>query len=659
MLMSEAASCEEISFPRNTPMLAWGALAWLICAIWLIQFVDRGWVPHDEGLLAQTAERTATGEMPHRDFDDAYTGGLAYFHAAGFRVFGSHILTTRWMLYGATLFCVPFCYAIALRFCPPPIAALSALLCVVWSVPNYFTSLPGWYLLYLSLISVYSLTRFSETGKTRWLIAAGVTAGVSLLAKINGLYIVAGGLLFLLYDNQRTSQSDSRLQSCWSLLATSVITSSLLLLIGLLIRRDLSAGTAWHYLLPSIAVGMVLIVRELELTSVSFVKRVQSLLKSVGIYAAAVSAAPATFTVWYLAHGELDQLVQGVFVLAQRRLTVTALPVPPLPFSIILTVICTLPFAAILLRGLFVRSKHSESNARLATERKQSGSALAVGSACFLLTGLFLTVVRQPFWHHAVWSAVRVLPPLLCVGASTWLMQRRRVSAEQQDNPKDVSLFALLAACATLSLVQYPYAANIYFCYFAPLVILTAIALRSAVPTRFRSVDLSLMVFLASFAMVSLNQGFRAYHPDIVNSAFVKSDLPRTDLRIPESDRERYRRIIALIQTMTKPGEPILAFPDCPEIYFLTERANPTRTIYDFFTETPDRNQELIQLIDEKRLQAVVINREPIFSNPISSTMQNALLLRFPERYRVGPFDVWLRNDAAPNTSGPVLLSHR
>src|SRR6266700_7747426 len=49
--------------------------------------LKRGWVPHDEGTLGESAERVLNGELPHRDFDD-YTGGLTVVHALAFREFG-------------------------------------------------------------------------------------------------------------------------------------------------------------------------------------------------------------------------------------------------------------------------------------------------------------------------------------------------------------------------------------------------------------------------------------------------------------------------------------------------------------------------------------------------------------------------------------------
>jgi hypothetical protein len=68
-------------------------LVWMFSVTYVACNLKRGWVPHDEGILAQAAERILHGEMPHRDFDDPYTGGLSYLNAAGFRMLGTNLLT--------------------------------------------------------------------------------------------------------------------------------------------------------------------------------------------------------------------------------------------------------------------------------------------------------------------------------------------------------------------------------------------------------------------------------------------------------------------------------------------------------------------------------------------------------------------------------------
>ena len=74
--------------------------------------IDRGWAPPDEGLLGQTAERFLGGEVPHRDFDDLYTGGLTVLHGAAFAMLGTKMSSLRIVLLGAVVLWIPFVWLI-------------------------------------------------------------------------------------------------------------------------------------------------------------------------------------------------------------------------------------------------------------------------------------------------------------------------------------------------------------------------------------------------------------------------------------------------------------------------------------------------------------------------------------------------------------------
>src|SRR5687768_6267523 len=81
-----------------------GCAAVVASTLYVAAHLSDGWIPHDEGQLGQTAERTLRGELPHRDFDDMYTGGLSFLHAAAFRLWGIDSASLRVIL---ALFFVP------------------------------------------------------------------------------------------------------------------------------------------------------------------------------------------------------------------------------------------------------------------------------------------------------------------------------------------------------------------------------------------------------------------------------------------------------------------------------------------------------------------------------------------------------------------------
>lgn len=127
------------------------------------KYWDRGWVPHDDGMLAQSADRVLHGQLPHRDFDEVYTGGLDYVHALGFRVFGENLMSLRKVLFIFYGLWVPVLYYCATRFGGPVASGLIVLLGVAWGVPNYPASMPSWYNLFFATFGLAALLRYLET----------------------------------------------------------------------------------------------------------------------------------------------------------------------------------------------------------------------------------------------------------------------------------------------------------------------------------------------------------------------------------------------------------------------------------------------------------------------------------------------------------------
>lgn len=185
----------------------WAVLTavWLISGIYAAHYIDRGWVPHDEGTLGHSAERVLTGQLPHRDFDEVYTGGLSYLNAAAFRMMGTNLVTIRRVLFVFFLAWVPAVFYIAIRFASPVTAGLVALLAVAWSLPNYSAGVPSWYNLFFATFGAAALLCYLKLERRRWLFLAGACGGLSILVKIAGLYFVAAALIVLAYWEQSSS----------------------------------------------------------------------------------------------------------------------------------------------------------------------------------------------------------------------------------------------------------------------------------------------------------------------------------------------------------------------------------------------------------------------------------------------------------------------
>src|SRR5258708_3195531 len=75
------------------------ALVFTLSALYMAHELRRGWMPSDDGILAESAERVLHGALPHRDYHELYTGLLSYLNAAAFRAFGTNLTSMRYVTF--------------------------------------------------------------------------------------------------------------------------------------------------------------------------------------------------------------------------------------------------------------------------------------------------------------------------------------------------------------------------------------------------------------------------------------------------------------------------------------------------------------------------------------------------------------------------------
>ncbi len=587
----------------------------LTVGIYLLFFIDRGWIPHDEGVLNHTAERVLRGELPHRDFDDPYTGGLAFLHAAAFRILGTGLLTTRIVLLGVALAMVLLTYSIAIRAGSVPAAVITTLLAAAWSVPNYFAALPSWYVLALSLAGVLALLKHIEDGRRRWLVAAGLCGGIAILFKIVGLYYVAAVLLFLFY--RRTSDSEPGGPRGTLLLPAGLSVAVMLLLIGLLVRRHLGPMEFLHHLLPGLTLGAALLYTERTQGRGTLSKRLGDLLRDATPFCAGVGLPVVGFVVLYAVSGNLEDLFHGVIVLPLQRLQEAYFAVPTSGSLLAVAV----PV------GLLALAAHRG-------RRLERLLLLPVAAGGVVL----LVLSHDPGFYRAVWLSIRAgLPAATLAGCLLIVTRIGTPSAERRQQ-----VFLLFSVAALGSLIQYPYAFAIYFCYFAPIAILAVHFVLAAHPAAPRRLAFVLASFYLLFAVGWLHTGsiralgsYRLPLPSLASLSVRGSGL-----RVPVPDRDRYRSIVELVHRHTEQDSYIYAAPDCPEIYFLADRLNPSGTLYDFFEVETDRVNRILRMLDEFNVTVVVINMRPEFSKKIHPELKQALMRKYPRSERIDHFVV-------------------
>lgn len=599
-------------------------LVWSASALYLATHLLRGWVPHDEGAFAQSAERVLEGQLPHRDFVELYSGGLTFVHALAFRFIGVNLATLRYVLFAAFLAWIPAVYYVASRFGSPLAAGAVTLLCAAWSVPNYAAAVPSWYSLFLATFGIAALLGYLETRARFWIVVAGLCGGLSFTVKSVALYYFAGVWLFFLFREQRLNQSenrDSKASSPLYRIFTGFSVLFLVALIILLIRQRGLPEDIVHFALPTALLGLLLFVRESRGIHAISAQRFSTLAKMAAPFFAGALLPVLIVLVPFIRGHAIHDLIRGVFILPARRISGAAMEPPKL-----ISLLAVAPLAAVLALGA-VRGR------RL---RLILNTLIAMCLAGVFYISEWNNAVFQVAWH----SAANLIPVLSIAGAA--LLVTRADSWPDAAPIRQQRLMLLLSVMALCSLVQFPFSAAIYFCYVAPLAALTLFALLSCFKQLSRPLLLCVCLFYFVFAIWRISPGFiygmgESYMPDIQDTPL---KLERGGgLRITSFDALLYPRLIDLVRKHAT-GRYIYAAPDCPEVYFLSGFANPTRTLFDFLDDPAEKAQSVLTSLETHHVEVVVIFSRPAFSGDLPDNLQQALEERFPNSTRIEPFEV-------------------
>jgi hypothetical protein len=610
-------------------------LVWVASGGLMLAYLRRGWVPHDEGALAQSAERVLRGELPHRDFVEIYTGALSYLNAASFRVFGASLLSPRIVLLLFALLWVPALYCLARRFARPIGAGALTLLGVAWSIPNYTAALPSWYNLMFATFGLAALLHGLASGRRRWLAAAGACGGISILFKIPGMFFVAAGLLALAYAEQAEtaerfagggSAGGARRPRVYSAFV-ALCAAGLVAAVALLVRTG--GGRALVQLaLPVAALAALLLWNERAAPPVASAARFRALFRMALPFLAGVAVPLLLFALPFALAGALGPLLNGVFVLPRLRTSFASMA---LPRSLPLVLSAVLPALALALP------------ARASGERAGAAAAAALLAFALLAAGSVPTV-----YLHAFLTARGAVLVAAVAGAA--VLARSAATAERK-----TAVFAALAAAALCALVQFPFGAPIYFCYVAPLAVIAAAALLSLRREGRGPLPGLLLAFYLLFAVVWVNRGFIF----MMGYLYVPSGMTET-LRIPRSGGIRvlpqqaayYRQLVDELHRRTR-GPYIYAGPDAPEVYFLGGYRNPTPHLFEFFDDPRGHDRRLLEALDRHGVQAIALNRRPEFSPFPGPGMQAELRARYPHASEATRFVVAWRAAGDPPPAAP------
>ena len=595
---------------------------WLISALYMGLNLKRSWVPHDEGILAQAAERILQGEMPHRDFEDPYTGGLSYLHAAAFRLFGVNLLVLRYVLFVFFLAWVPAVYAAAREFTQPLPAAGITLLAVAWSLPNYPAAVPSWYCLFLATFGTLALLKYIRRPRTYLLVLAGLCGGFSFLVKSPGLYFILGALLFLVFREQ-TLSTVTRVQPQSSAAYRWFIVLCLATFTGMLARLVMPMGGVpefFHFVLPAAAIVSLLIFRDWVASYAPSAARFKILFSMVlPFLGSAVFPIIIFFTLYWSRHA-VHELTHGLFVLHLQRLSYARNHPPS----------ATVAMPPIILAVLFTQKA---SKSRIAPQALRILFVALLLFACVRIRLIYLVVLQVG------WGAI----PVLAAGTAALLWYS---SKQEAPSSLDQGILLLVSVTSLFSLIQFPFAYPIYFCYIAPLTILSISALLSSLGHIHRPNIFYASLFLGLFAVFVFRPGFLFYMPNGYHrdEQTVPLTLPRAQgLRVSRHDATEYQELIPFVKKVAA-GHHVFAAPECPEVYFLSDLRNHTPILFDFFHPPQEYQSQVQALLDRSdSVKVVVLYEAPEFSSEQLKVLRTLVPPRFPESRTIGNFTVFWR----------------
>jgi hypothetical protein len=457
------------------------------------------------------------------------------------------------------------------------------------------------------------------------------------LVKVVGVYFACAGALFLLFHaiGDATSQTRNGRRNFRAFALASGITILPAALACLILLERPRGAELLELGAPVAALCLVIVLHaHRSLRSISLGDFVRNLFDVEWPFVVGTVVPVAGLIVVYAALGALGPLYRGVLVLPRLRVNWTAFDGPP---------------ALALLLGL--------APIGLLTLRRFSAKALSRFETVVLI-GVEVVIVALSAASLSVtaglWMMVRVACPWIAAAAAVtvWNPDAARRSVEREQ------LYLVASTAAWCALVQFPTDSYQYFLYVLPLFVLAAGALAAFRATLSRAVALSTLASFIALAAL-LRPAFMAGGGSNVvlpSRGTARLDLPRGGLIVRQAERDEYVGLVTTIQRHSA-GRFIYASPDAPEVYFVAEKENPTRTLFDFFDDSPARTNRILAAVRQYDVEVIVINNRPRFSGPMPSDLRDSLARSFSDSTEVGNFLVRWRHEpqlALPSTASRV-----
>jgi hypothetical protein len=584
----------------------------LVSALYLSLFPRLGWIPHDEGLLGQQAVRFLRGEIPHRDFHETYSGGLTVLNALCFRALGVDSLSLRKMLFMAALFTVGAVFLFSHAGGGLATAALVGAGALTWSFPNFFAGLPSWYVVGFWIGGAFCLRRF-EAGPSSlgWVFGAGIFSGLAACIKISGVFFPLAALLY--FCHRAMGEADATPNDGRGVRigngAVAVVLMAHAAMVSFFLWKLPRGDFFLNLYLPNFALDAYLGVGLWRKPLSAAATR--NFFRNTVVLAVGFAVVVLPGVLWFARHGALMDLGEGLFSRPWGRVEGAPFPFPRISYSMY----GLLP-ALILALGLGPWDSRKDR---------------VFG---WILTAVFfplLFVSGHLGTGKLIFYSLRLAPPFLVLLVLGFLWKNKKAEGRGP-------IFLGVSLLALGSLIQFPFAQQWYFYYTAPLVWLFLGTVFTSPLWKGYAAGRVTSLFYILYALLTLNH--LRFSPGLLGNL----GLARASLAVDADSREVYGTLIRKIQeAVPEESASIFAGPDCPEIYFLSGRRNPTKILYEVFEDSPTLEDDILREVMTRPCRAVTVNLAPEFSRPFSPHFHAVLKTLFVEEARFGHFVLYSR----------------
>jgi hypothetical protein len=541
---------------------------------------------------------------------------VAFYHTLAFRVLGAGLFSFRLAMYVIVLPWLAALWALARRVASPVAAGAAVLVAVLWSVPNYPAAMPSWYVLFFATFGGLAVCRFIETGRWPWLLAAGVAGGLAILAKVVGLFYLAAVILVLIAVERDRAPAAAPAPRVYS----GLITIGLALFTAAVTRIALripstTGGPLLQFALPVALLSATLVRDEWRSPRrAPWTIRLRALTGMVLPVLVGAAVPIALFLIPYLRAHAVAAWFDGVFVAPQRRFASATVPPPGIE-----GIIPALAWAFLLVPVRIPRPR-----------------GVALGVAALFALGLVL-VSHGGQAYATVWDALQQAGWCIVLAGTVALVRNESGDARQR-----LYLWLLLALTALCGMVRIPFAGSSYTFYYAPLAVLSVLAIVSMRPQGIGPIVPPAACFLALFAVLFVNPTkFTAEGDRMPDHITRHLTIPRAGtLVVPVPVARQYEAVVATVNAHIAPGAALYAAPDCPQIEYLTQRPNPTPTFLDFLDDPATHDARALQGIAAPATGGAVIYHMPAASPVVDAPIAAALRARFPDSAVVGAYTV-------------------